>query len=385
LNNALKILQVVPCLGRGGAERLVTDISNELSSRGADVTIINLRDSIGYNLNSVVKRKVISARYIPSLIGKPVSELAEYRDFVSRLKPDIVHSHLFAAEIITRQVLLTGAAYFTHLHDNMPQFRNFSPGTLLDKSKLVVFYEKKLMIRQYRKCRNNFIAISNDTADYFNRCLPLDLRQRMTTLNNAIKVDRFMNSNRKTLAEPYRLVTTGNLVDKKNHTFLVDVVKILSDKGIRVHLDIVGGEGPNWKKIQSKIDDFGMRAHITMQGNVERVEDYLHQAHIYVHAATYEPFGLAIIEAMAAGLPCVMLDGRGNRDITEEGKNGFLITENSPQIFAERLERLIRNPKLYEDISKYAAAFAKKFDIKEYVTKLLSYYRGALDNLRPEK
>ncbi len=381
MSQRLKILQVVPCLGRGGAERMVTDISNELSKRGADVTILNLRDSIGYDLNPDVKRKVISARYIPSLTGKPVSELSEYNDFVNRLKPDIIHSHLFATEIITRQTLLPGTVYFTHLHDNMPQFRNFSPGTLFNKSELAVFYEKKLMIRQYRKCLNNFIAISSDTADFFRRCLPRDLRQRITVLFNAIVVERFSSPARKALSEPYRLVTTGNLVDKKNHVFLVDVVRILIERGLKVRLDILGGEGPNREKIQRKIAESGMRDHITMRGNVERVEDYLRQAHIYVHPALYEPFGLAILEGMAAGLPCVMLDGRGNRDIAEEGKNGFLVTEKSPMVFAERVERLIRNPKLYEDTSNYAAAFAKKFDMKEYATKLIGCYQSALDNL----
>lgn len=385
MKKRLKILQIVPCLGRGGAERMVTDISNELSKRGADVTILNLRDSIGYDLHPDVKRQVISARYIPSLTGKPVSELSEYSDLVHRLKPDIIHSHLFATEIITRQVLLPGTVYFTHLHDNMPQFKNFSPGTLFDKSELVAFYEKKLMIRQYRKCLNNFVAISTDTADFFRRCLPHDLRQRMTVLFNSIVVERFSNPDRKALSEPCRLVTTGNLVDKKNHIFLVDVVKILIEKGLKVRLDILGGEGPNWEKIQGKIAGSGMRDHITMQGNVERVEDYLRQAHIYVHPALYEPFGLSILEGMAAGLPCVMLDGKGNRDLAEEGKNGFLVTENSPIVFAERVERLIRNPELYEDISNYAAAFAKKFDMKDYVTKLIGCYQSAIDNLHRGK
>jgi glycosyltransferase involved in cell wall biosynthesis len=266
----------------------------------------------------------------------------------------------------------------------MPQFRNFSLSTLFDKSQLAVFYEKRLIIRQYRRCKNNFIAISSDTADYFSHCLPPDLRRRMVILHNAIKVERFSQAQRGPQLEPFRLVTTGNLVDKKNQVFLVDVVKILWDKGVKAKLDILGGEGPNREKIQRKIDDAGMSAHITMQGNVEKVEDYLHRADIYVHAATYEPFGLAIIEAMAAGLPCVMLDGRGNRDIAEDGKNGFLVTENNPRVFAERVERLIKNPELYKSMSMYAAAFAKKFDMREYVSKLLASYQRALDSHHAE-
>ena len=48
---------------------------------------------------------------------------------------------------------------------------------------------------------------------------------------------------------------------------------------------------------------------ITLHGNVDFVEKYLWDSDIYVHPALYEPFGLVLLEAMAAGLPVVSLDG----------------------------------------------------------------------------
>ena len=44
-----------------------------------------------------------------------------------------------------------------------------------------------------------------------------------------------------------------------------------------------------------------------------------------MHSASYEPFGLVLLEAMAAGIPCVSIDGGGNRDIIINGENGFII------------------------------------------------------------
>jgi glycosyltransferase involved in cell wall biosynthesis len=145
-----------------------------------------------------------------------------------------------------------------------------------------------------------------------------------------------------------------------------------------VHLDILG-DGPNRQKIQEKIDSLNLNEHITLHGNVGRVEDFLHRAHIYVHSAIYEPFGLVLLEAMAAGLPCVMLDGKGNRDIAEDGKNGFLVNEVDPSRFADRIVKLASDQSLYERLSNYASSFASKFDIKGYVTRLLSLYRGITD------
>jgi len=369
----------VPSLSIGGAERLAVDICNELAKKEAEVTLLNFRDEMEYHhLSPCVRREVIPTRFIPSILGKQVKDYVEFEKFVSGLNPHIIHSHLFEAEIITRQILLKSAAYVTHLHDNMPQFRNFSLSTLLKKSRFTNYYEKRLIIRRYRQCRNNFIAISNDTANYFRACLPEDLRSRITVLHNAINFSRFYREGKKKLQEPYRLVTTGSLVDKKNQSFLVDVVKILDAKGVNVHLDILG-EGPNRQKIRQKIIGSGLDKHITLHGNVERVEDYLHQSQIYVHPAVYEPFGLAILEAMAAGLPCVMLDGHGNRDIAEDGRNGFLVKIPSPRVFAEHVEHLIRTPGLYEEMSGYAVSFAKKFDIKEYGVKLLDFYHSIVE------
>lgn len=376
--NRMRILHVIPDLRKGGAERLVLDICHELAGHDVQVTLMNFSQDNDYErLSAGISRKVIPARFVPSVWRKPDKNLRGYENFLREFKPHIIHSHLFIAEMVTRQVLLEGTAYVTHLHDNMPQFMNFSAAALLNKLRLTNYYEKRLIVRQYRKCRNNFIAISKHTADYFKQCLPADLRGRITILHNAINFGRFCSAEKKLLREPYRLVTTGALVDKKNQIFLVDVMKLLMEKGLRVNLDILG-DGPNRQKIQQQIDEAGLNDRITIQGNVERVEDYLHRAHVYVHPALYEPFGLAILEAMAAGLPCVMLDGKGNRDIAEDGKNGFLVEQISPSAFAERIVRLINAPQLYDEMSAYAVNFARKYDMKAYAVRLLGYYDSIL-------
>jgi len=81
---------------------------------------------------------------------------------------------------------------------------------------------------------------------------------------------------------------------------------------------------------------------------------------------------------MAAGLPVVTLDGKGNRDIIEQGKNGFMIYKQSAELFADKIIELIKNKELYQSMSAYAVEFAKKYDIKEYVDKLIDLYKMIL-------
>ena len=77
---------------------------------------------------------------------------------------------------------------------------------------------------------------------------------------------------------------------------------------------------------------------------------------------------------MASGLPVISLDGRGNRDIIFNGKNGFLILKNNTNLFFEKILFLKNNPKEYEMMSNFAKTFAKTFDIINYVDRLTEIY-----------
>ncbi len=374
MSDKLRVLHVIPDLSKGGAERMTLDICREIANRNISVAIVNFREKNDYTyLTEGVYRVVAPSVYIPSISGKTKSDLSAYKKFVKEFNPDVIHSHLFEAEMLTRQVIIPGVKYITHLHDNMSQFKNFSILDIFNKKRLIALYEKKLILNQYRSCGNRFIAISRHTADYFNLSLPVDIRN-VIIIHNAIDFERFHKCfSIRNITEPVRLVSTGSLVKKKNQIFLPEVVKILKERGLTVKLDILG-DGPCRNIIEQKIKELNLSNEITLRGNVDNVEEYLTNAHIYVHPATYEPFGLAILEAMAAGLPCVMLDGKGNRDIAVNGKNGFLIESANPNEFAEKILQLIMQPGLYRSQMEYAARYAERFDMKNYVDRLLAYY-----------
>ena len=91
-----------------------------------------------------------------------------------------------------------------------------------------------------------------------------------------------------------------------------------------------------------------------------------------MHTATYEPLGLVLLEAMAAGLPVISLDGGGNRDLMINGKNGYLIENQDPKEFVDRILEVFQN----KEISGFTAEFAKQFEIKTYCDKLLEIYQS---------
>ncbi len=380
----MKILHIIPNLKKGGAERLVLDICRELQNNNSEVLLVTFselneyRELIG-GINWEVIPSVSGLKFLRGVNSMPVHLEKRILEF----KPDIIHTHLYEAEVVARLIHYPEAKWFSHGHDNMRQLRNFHIGSLLKKEHLTDAYEKKHLIKGYRSNGgNHFIAISKDVKRYLEQVMPRDLRV-VTLLSNAIDFELFRKpldwrpaSDEKVL----RLVNTGSLVDKKNQAFLIEVAAILRSKKVTFKIDLLG-DGPNRSKLEDLIRMLSLGDHVILHGNVDNVEQFLWEADLYLHSATYEPFGLVLIEAMAAGLPVVCLDGKGNRDIMKEGKNGYMLSEQDPVAFAGRIIELKEDNDLYKSISEYAVKDAEHFDIKSYVDRLLKLYRSGLQQL----
>jgi glycosyltransferase involved in cell wall biosynthesis len=316
------------------------------------------------------------SKVIPSITGKSVVETEDYEQILDEFMPDVIHSHLFLAEMLTRYKTRKGIKYFTHLHDNMPQFESLHFNKI-NKQKLTNFFEKQMMLKRYEQCNNKFVAISKDAFDYFYNNLNSNLKDNIHLLHNAIDYHRFYRGARTFNHSDiitYKLVSVGSLVDKKNQQFLVDILIDLLPLIPNCHIDVLG-DGPNHGKIVEKIKKYNLQDKITLHGNVNNVEEFLHNAHLYIHPATYEPFGLVLIEAMAAGLPCVCLDGRGNRDVIEHGKNGYIFKAQEPKQFAQTIQNLLSNPVKMQEMSNYAINYAANFDMPLYINRLLELYK----------
>jgi glycosyltransferase involved in cell wall biosynthesis len=208
--------------------------------------------------------------------------------------------------------------------------------------------------------------------------LPKKNHININLLLNAIDVSRFTNNIiRQGVKQKIRLVNIGSFVKKKNQMFLVDVANELNNNTVNFEIIFLGA-GPLMEDVKAYAEKLGLNEQIMFKGKVEKVEDYLEDSDIYLHSATYEPLGLVLLEAMAVGLPVITLDGKGNRDLIEEGKNGYMIYDQDPEKFAQKIIFLVKNKSKYAEISSYCKQYAEKYDIKEYVNKLYLLYKDSM-------
>lgn len=370
----MRILLLIPNLQKGGAERLVLDIYNALRNKeGVRVKLITFHKDNAYSfLTEKLDWTVMASVVRPSISSKWEIKVDELQREIENFQPDIIHSHLFETEMVLSQINYPKAKYVVHFHDNMIQFENWKWRNVFNKLKLTNCYEKRIVEAGYRKRKTEFIAISNDTHRYIESVL--HYASKVTLLHNAIDTHLFSPSTIK-CKEELVLTTIGSLVDKKGHELAIQTVAELKKREIDVVLNVLG-EGPNRTKLEGLIEKFELSDRIFLKGNVDDPENFLQNSLLYLHTASYEPFGLVLLEAMACGLPVVCTDGVGNRDLIREGESGFMVKKRDPVELADKIEILINNPDLQLKMEKNAREFAEGFGIENYVKNLLTIYRS---------
>jgi glycosyltransferase involved in cell wall biosynthesis len=378
----MRILFCIPLLGCGGAEILLANIAIQLSKRNHTVKIVCLEDfhetwpnfPNKEELLKNVELEIINDRVIFSLLRKTKIQNKNFIRIVNEFKPDIIHSHLFLAEINSRTEIFKNIKYFSHGHDNMIQLKKPRLNSILSKFKIVNLWERNWLLKNYKEGNNQFIAISKDVMRYLASELP-SFENRIHYLPNAINTTNFHHERNYSKAnQPFHIVSIANLVPKKNHALLISVLGILVERGFDVTIDVYGF-GPLMDELKQKTKEKNLEKRLIFHGSVGEIPEKLKKADLYVHPAWYEPFGLVLLEAMASGLPIVSLDGFGNRELIENNKNGFIISQELPiEEFVNKIIYFIENDSERERMGRYARVFAENYAIESYTEKLIDIY-----------
>jgi glycosyltransferase involved in cell wall biosynthesis len=172
------------------------------------------------------------------------------------------------------------------------------------------------------------------------------------------------------------LVSVGNLEAVKNHRYLLQVLARAKEAGRTYTMDIFG-EGPVRRELEQLITSLGLAEQVHLRGFCRDVRDRLSGYRACVHASYSESLPLAIIEAMAAGLPVVAGATGGVAELFDEGVEGRFWPLDDPDRAAGVLIRLL------DDEAKRATAgaaararFQRDNDAAVIAPRLLSFVLG---------
>lgn len=167
----------------------------------------------------------------------------------------------------------------------------------------------------------------------------------------------------------------GDLNDNKN---VVTMIKAIAKSPESVHLALCGF-GPLEDKLRELCKSLKVKDRVHFLGFRRDVSELYKASDFLFMASKREGLPRTTMEAMCAGIPCLCSNIRGNTDLIDEGKGGYLVSPLDVVGFAEAIKRLIKNPELREQMGNYNREKVKAFDIEVVKTKMLEIYREILD------
>lgn len=296
--------------------------------------------------------KIIS---LPSFIKHPIRYYNEMRKIIRDNKYDVVHINMLSAA----NVLPVKAA----LAEKVPKVIVHSHNTDVPKGlirKTLHGINKRLLV----KPELTRLACSKMAGEWL-----FGSDSDFTVINDGIEIDKFsfdLNS-RKEIRKKYNIGDSdflignvGRICEQKNQTFLVDVLKKIENKNIKL---MMVGDGDKKKIIVDKIRDYGLENRVVIVPTVLDVEKYYNAFDLFVLTSRFEGFGMVAVEAQANGLTCVLPDYLKE---TEIFSNQICLKINDAEIWAEAIDSFFAsNDKTRKDYSEHIKACG--FDpLREY-------------------
>lgn len=343
-----KIVFVIPSLGSGGMERVMSEL----------VTYFFKKEGVECYLILYGKTREIFYD-IPKNTGvyKPNFEFNDrnrswmtlktmvfLRKTIKRINPDVVLSF---GEVWNNLVLLSlrGLKYPVFISDRctpekkFSTFHNYLRKWLYPKAKGIIAQTEKAKQLYKTQFKNKNVQVIGNPIRSIVKNEPID-REKI-------------------------VISIGRLIDTKHFDRLIQIFKN-ADSPIW-KLIIIGGDAikqKNRDKLQKMINAEGLQKRVLLEGTQSNVDEYLLRASIFAFTSSSEGFPNVIGEAMSAGLPVIAYDCvAGPAEMIQDGKNGYLIPLFEDELFREKLVYLMSHSEERTSMGLYAKESIQKYSI----------------------
>jgi glycosyltransferase involved in cell wall biosynthesis len=179
--------------------------------------------------------------------------------------------------------------------------------------------------------------------------------------------------------EMYLFCTVSRLEKEKNIGFLLQAMKILKERRGDCFCLLLIGDGSEKATLIKQTIELGLEENVVFTGSIphEDLRDYYHSCDLFLFASQSETQGIVLLEAMAAGLPIVALDGSGVCDLVNDGITGYR-TEKKMEHYMERLEYLLNHKQIRDQMSEKSVEEAYRYLETYQATKAIRCYQSIL-------
>jgi glycosyltransferase involved in cell wall biosynthesis len=352
-------MQIIANLDIGGAQEVVRTLSEGLVENGCPTVVCSFKDG---PLRAQIEQLGIPVEVLPqrrySILVFPfyVREMFAIRRALVRLvekyQVDVIQTHLLRSLdflVATLRFRTQRPLVFWTVHnfnfrlrpEQLPHFR------WLAGAKQSVH---SWLYRWMAHWVNGFIAVSNDIEAGIEKTIG-PVQERIVIISNGVDtrryqvpVDRPATRHALGFAEDEALYTVvGTLKEQKGHRYLIEAAAPLVFRTPRLHILIVG-DGELRGSLEAQARAAGIEGNIHFLGNRGDVPAILAASDVFVLPSLWEGLPMALIEAMASGLPVIATLVSGSQQVVEQGRSGILVPPGAVEPLRQAIEDLLADP-----------------------------------------
>ena len=346
----------------GGTERVTSQIANGLAEKGYNISIISIEKGLNpyfetnekvklfelqhdetfpYNSRNKIKFRLWSLKKI-----RGIKE--SFKRTIKNIMPELV----IAVDIECYRIIDPFRKKYNYKTIGWEHF------ALLVRGGLGVNYSRRLAIKHASKL---LVLSDGDLQDYQKK---YPNAKNLMRLHNPLAFKPTKNSDMNNKV----VIAAGRYAPQKNFDALLEAWNKMGDKNQDWELRIYG-DGADKDKLKSLIEEYHL-TNVKLLPYAEHLDEEMDKASIYALSSSYEGWGLVLIEAQAKGLPCVSYNCKhGPSEIITDGVNGFLVTPNDINEFADKLLKLMKNYNLRVFFSSNSQKDLYKYNIDYIISQ----------------
>ena len=355
----MRILYVITGLGQGGAERVVCDLADEMYQMGHDVKIAYLTGSkLTQPLHQEIELVKVGLTNIFSLTKAYIT----LSNIIKTYQPDIVHSHMVHANILTRLVKL-----LTPMNRLISTAHSSNEGSAL----------RMLAYRLTNHLTDVSTNVSNTAVTCFEARHAVS-KGSMKTVYNGVNFDGFTYDpqarskikDELALDKDRKLIlAVGRFNEAKNYFNLLMAIKSLKNRSVAPFMLLIAGDGELRLEIETFIKELSLDTEVILLGSRSDISTLMSACDVFVLSSDYEGLPTVLIEALACQANIVSTDVSGAREIV--GSYGKIVPIKQPDALAKAIEATL----FMEQKNILGCQHAKsKFDLKLIANDWLKIY-----------
>lgn len=355
-----KLMFYINALHHGGAERVIAYLANRFSQKEYEcIMVTSIKEPWEYPLVEQVKRVTVFEEGMPkNFVSRNFRAILRLRQLIDFEKPDLIIS--FMAEPNFRALV----ANIGKKSKSLISVRN-DPN--MEYPNLLFKLSAKLLY----PLADGIVFQTRDAKQWFSK----SIQDKSKIILNPVE-EVFFNTPLKEVRKG--IVTTGRLVEQKNHALLIKAFAKIANQ---VEDDLyIYGEGELKEELLSLINNLGLGHRIHLPGAVKNVPEVLSGAKLFVLSSDYEGMPNSLMEAMAMGLPCISTDCPcgGPRRLL---KSDMLIRINNEIELSEKMLEVVVNEQLKINNEK----INRDLSLSYTTNSIINIWDGYISDILEEK